>query len=342
MVRAAVQGAAVPSQRGRSDGEGQLVEDDDDVRVERTTVDDDVGADLTRRYLREITRVPLLSAADEVSLATAVEVGLLAGERLAGTDASDPDYQDLVELVIIGQEAKTGLVEANLRLVVSVARRYARRGMPLLDLIQEGNLGLIRAVERFDYAKGFNFSTYATWWIRQAISRALAEQSRTIRLPVHVVDDLNRLLHARRLVSQTQTGDASIAELVELTSLSRERVVSLLSYADEPMSLQSPVGESADSSFGDFVEDVDSLGPEEMVAQVLLQDHVEQVLEGLTDRERAVVRLRYGLFDGRARTLEEVGREFGVTRERIRQIETRTLKKLRQNEWAGELRDYLS
>jgi RNA polymerase primary sigma factor len=298
-------------------------------------------ADLTRRYLREIGRIPLLSAAEEVSVARAIEAGVLAGERLTGIETSNPDYAGLVELMRAGQQAKARLVEANLRLVVSVARRYGRRGLPLLDLIQEGNLGLIRAVERFDYARGFKFSTYATWWIRQAISRALAEQSRTIRLPVHVVDELNRVLRVLRSMAQSQARDPTIDELAEATSLAPQRIVELLSYAEEPVSLQSPVGEAADSSFGDLVEDTDSAAPEEVVAQLMLRDQVEQVLDGLSERERAVVRLRYGLDDGRTRTLEEVGRVFGVTRERIRQIEHRTLSKLRRIEWASELRDYL-
>ncbi len=298
------------------------------------------GTDLTRRYLREIGRIPLLSGADEVRLARAIEAGLLAGERLAAGDAG-PHEEAYIELVRLGQRAKASLIEANLRLVVSIARRYTRRGLPLLDLIQEGNVGLIRAVERFDHARGFKFSTYATWWIRQAISRALAEQGRTIRLPVHVVDELNRVLRVLRTLSQKEARDPSVEELADATSLSADRVVQLLSYAEEPVSLQLPVGESSENMFGDFVEDTDELSPEELVAQLLLRDQVEQVLDGLSERERAVVRLRYGLHDGRTRTLEEVGREFGVTRERVRQIEHRTLTKLRRNEWASELRDYL-
>jgi RNA polymerase primary sigma factor len=322
-----------------------VVHDDDEpaaVPTPRTPFDDGGGTDLTRRYLREIGRIPLLSGADEVRLARAVEAGLLAGDRLATGPDPGPDREALVELVRLGQVAKAGLIEANLRLVVSIARRYTRRGLPMLDLIQEGNVGLIRAVERFDHARGFKFSTYATWWIRQAISRALAEQGRTIRLPVHVVDELNRVLRVLRTMSQSQARDPSVDELAAATSLSVDRVVELLSYAEEPVSLQLPVGESADNVFGDFVEDTDELSPEELVAQLLLRDQVEQVLDGLSDREKAVVRLRYGLHDGRTRTLEEVGREFGVTRERVRQIEHRTLTKLRRNEWASELRDFLS
>ncbi|WP_246402432.1 sigma-70 family RNA polymerase sigma factor [Jiangella mangrovi] len=351
----------MPSQRGRPDGDlpetsrpgdaaPAAVVDDDEPPVpplRRTSYDDGGGTDLTRRYLREIGRIPLLSATDEVRLARAVEAGLLAEDRLTSGPgpgpgpAPGPDHEALVELVRLGRQAKGALIEANLRLVVSIARRYTRRGLPLLDLIQEGNVGLIRAVERFDHARGFKFSTYATWWIRQAISRALAEQGRTIRLPVHVVDELNRVLRVLRAMSQSQARDPSVEELAAATSLTADRVVELLSYAEEPVSLQLPVGESAENVFGDFVEDTDELSPEELVAQLLLRDQVEQVLDGLSEREKMVVRLRYGLHDGRTRTLEEVGREFGVTRERVRQIEHRTLTKLRRNEWASELRDYL-
>ncbi|WP_420841954.1 sigma-70 family RNA polymerase sigma factor [Haloactinopolyspora alba] len=331
----------MPSQRGRHEHGGHAGAVAAETAAAEAGSGRDDGADLTRRYLREIGRVPLLSAADEVALARAIEVGVLAEERLSSSNGRDPDHDALVELVRRGRQAKAELVEANLRLVVSVARRYTRRGLPLLDLVQEGNVGLMRAVERFDYAKGFKFSTYATWWIRQAISRALAEQGRTIRLPVHVVDELNRVLRAVRSAAQIQARDLSVDEIAEATSLDPERVAELLSYADEPVSLQSPVGEAADTSFGDFVEDNDALTPDELVARLMLRDQVEQVLDGLSERERRVVRLRYGLDDGRARTLEEVGQEFGVTRERVRQIEHRTLTKLRRNEWAGELRDYL-
>lgn len=299
------------------------------------------GSDLVRRYLHEIGAIPLLTAADEVSLARAVEAGVLADERISRGGTDSRERADLAEIVRLGNEAKSRLIEANLRLVVSVARRYARRGLPLLDLVQEGNLGLIRAVERFDYTKGFKFSTYATWWIRQAISRALADQGRTIRLPVHVVDEMNRVLRALRAMSQAHAREPSVAELAAATSLHPQKVAELLSYAEDPVSLQAPVGERAETSLGDLVEDADALAPAEAVARSMLRDHVEHVLAGLSERERAVVRLRYGLDDGRARTLEEVGRHFGVTRERIRQIEGRTLGKLRAGGRAGELREYL-
>ncbi|WP_083459970.1 sigma-70 family RNA polymerase sigma factor [Jiangella muralis] len=355
MIRSRAEGRALPSQRGRPDGDlsevssrgdaapTSVVDDDEPAAAPAPRLSDPgpgTGTDLTRRYLREIGRIPLLKGPEEVRLARAIEAGLLAGERLAAADAG-PDEDALAEVVRLGQRAKASLIEANLRLVVSIARRYTRRGLPMLDLIQEGNVGLIRAVERFDHARGFKFSTYATWWIRQAISRALAEQGRTIRLPVHVVDELNRVLRVLRTLAQREARDPTVEELADATSLPADRVVELLSYSEEPVSLQLPVGESSENTFGDFVEDTEALSPEELVAQILLRDQVEQVLDGLSERERAVVRLRYGLHDGRTRTLEEVGREFGVTRERVRQIEHRTLTKLRRNEWASELRDYL-
>nr|WP_174257711.1 sigma-70 family RNA polymerase sigma factor [Phytoactinopolyspora alkaliphila] len=299
------------------------------------------GQDLVRRYLDEIGRVPLLSAAEEVSLARAIEAGVLAEERMAHNGPADPDYADLAEVAVAGRAAKRRLTEANLRLVVSVARRYARRGLSLLDLVQEGNVGLMRAVERFDFARGYKFSTYATWWIRQAIGRALAEQSRTIRLPVHVVDELNRILRARRSLWQAQAREPTHEELSAHSGVAQERITDLLAFVDEPVSLQAPVGDKSEQSFGELVEDTDELSPAEIVAQAMLKDQVSSVLSCLSEREQSVVRLRYGLDDGRMRTLEEVGRLLGVTRERIRQIERRTLSKLRQEESTVELREYL-
>ncbi|MGH8826152.1 MAG: sigma-70 family RNA polymerase sigma factor [Jiangellaceae bacterium] len=300
-----------------------------------------VGSDLVRHYLREIGRIPLLTVAEEVSLARAVEAGMLAEDRLDQLPDDAPDAADLGELVEQGELAKRHLIEANLRLVVSVARRYARRGLPLLDLVQEGNLGLIRAVERFDYARGYKFSTYATWWIRQSISRAVADQSRAIRLPVHVGDELSRVLRVWRNLSQQGAREPTIGEIAAASALEPARVTELLSYADEPVSLQTPVGENAENVLADLVEDADAAAPEETVAQAMLHDHVERVLAGLSERERDIVRLRYGLHDGQTRTLEEVGRAFGVTRERIRQIEHRTLAKLRRGALVSELREYL-
>ncbi|WP_312856547.1 sigma-70 family RNA polymerase sigma factor [Phytoactinopolyspora halotolerans] len=331
------------SAAGTSTRPGPELETDDGGTVVTLRESEAIGAsqDLVRRYLDEIGRVPLLTAEEEVSLARAIEAGVLAEERIATNGPGDPDYHDLNELVRIGRAAKRRLIESNLRLVVSVARRYARRGMSLLDLVQEGNVGLMRAVERFDYARGFKFSTYATWWIRQAIGRALAEQSRTIRLPVHVVDELNRILRARRVMWQTDAREPTNEELAELSGVTSDRITELLAFVDEPISLQTPVGEKAEQSFGELVEDTDELSPAEIVAQAMLRDQVMTALSCLSERERCVVRLRYGLDDGRVRTLEEVGRVLGVTRERIRQIERRTLTKLRQEESTVELREYL-
>ncbi len=345
--------AAIPSQRRPVGGEHSVAgvprwprtdSEPDDAHSVATLRDGEAtgtSQDLVRRYLDEIGRVPLLTAADEVSLARAIEAGVLAEERIAQNGSVDPDFHDLHELVRIGRAAKRRLIESNLRLVVSVARRYARRGMSLLDLVQEGNVGLMRAVERFDYARGFKFSTYATWWIRQAIGRALAEQSRTIRLPVHVVDELNRILRARRVMWQTYAREPTNEELAELSGVVPGRIKELLTFVDEPISLQTPVGEKAEQSFGELVEDTDELSPAEIVAQAMLRDQVMTALSCLSEREQCVVRLRYGLDDGRVRTLEEVGQVLGVTRERIRQIERRTLSKLRQEESAVELREYL-
>jgi RNA polymerase primary sigma factor len=298
--------------------------------------------DLVRQYLREIGRVPLLTAAEEVELARSVEAGLFAQDRLdRGVDLDDDLRAELRQLVWYGREAKRRLIEANLRLVVSVAKRYLGRGLPLLDLVQEGNVGLIRAVEKFDYVKGYKFSTYATWWIRQAISRALADQSRTIRMPVHVVESMNKVLRVQRRLLQELGHEPSARELALETGLEINRVVDLLSFAYEPVSLHTPVGEATENELGDLIEDGDSETPAEFVAQLMLKDHLDQVLDSLGDREQAVVRLRYGLDDGEARTLEEVGRHFGVTRERVRQIEAKTLAKLRRGRFASALREYL-
>jgi RNA polymerase primary sigma factor len=298
--------------------------------------------DLVRQYLREIGRVPLLTAAEEVELSRSVEAGLFAEDRLAnGADLDEEFRAELGQIVIMGRHAKQRLIEANLRLVVSVAKRYVGRGLPILDLIQEGNVGLIRAVEKFDYTKGYKFSTYATWWIRQAISRSLADQSRTIRMPVHVVESMNKVLRVQRRLAQERGREPTPEELAHETGFEVERVLSLLSYAAEPVSLHTPVGETADNELGDLIEDGDVESPAEFVAQLMLRDHIDRVLESLGEREQAVVRLRYGLDDGETRTLEEVGRRFGVTRERVRQIEAKTLAKLRRGQFAGALRDYL-
>ncbi|WP_093909526.1 RNA polymerase sigma factor [Streptomyces sp. cf386] len=300
------------------------------------------SSDLFRQYLREIGRIPLLTAAEEVELARRVEAGLFAEEKLS----SAPDLEsrlalDLDRLVVMGRMAKRRLIEANLRLVVSVAKRYVGRGLTMLDLVQEGNLGLIRAVEKFDYARGYKFSTYATWWIRQAMSRALADQARTIRVPVHVVELINRVVRVQRRMLQERGYEPTPEEVAAHLDLLPERVSEVLRLAQEPVSLHAPVGEEDDVALGDLIEDGDAASPVESAAFLLLREHLEAVLSTLGERERKVVQLRYGLADGRPRTLEEIGRIFGVTRERIRQIESKTLNKLRDHAFADQLRGYL-
>ncbi|MFF9812303.1 RNA polymerase sigma factor [Streptomyces sp. NPDC014006] len=300
------------------------------------------SADLFRQYLREIGRIPLLTAAEEVDLARRVEAGLFAEEKLANTPDLDSRLaHDLDRLVVQGRLAKRRLIEANLRLVVSVAKRYVGRGLTMLDLVQEGNLGLIRAVEKFDYARGYKFSTYATWWIRQAMSRALADQARTIRVPVHVVELINRVVRVQRRMLQERGYEPTPQEVAAQLELAPERVGEVLRLAQEPVSLHAPVGEEEDVALGDLIEDGDAASPVESAAFLLLREHLEAVLSTLGERERKVVQLRYGLIDGRPRTLEEIGRLFGVTRERIRQIESKTLGKLRDHAFADQLRGYL-
>ncbi|WP_369246418.1 RNA polymerase sigma factor [Streptomyces sp. R41] len=300
------------------------------------------SSDLFRQYLREIGRIPLLTAAEEVELARRVEAGLFAEEKLRLTPDLDSQLAlDLDKLVVMGRMAKRRLIEANLRLVVSVAKRYVGRGLTMLDLVQEGNLGLIRAVEKFDYARGYKFSTYATWWIRQAMSRALADQARTIRVPVHVVELINRVVRVQRRMLQERGYEPTPEEVAAHLDLPSERVSEVLRLAQEPVSLHAPVGEEDDVALGDLIEDGDATSPVESAAFLLLREHLEAVLSTLGERERKVVQLRYGLADGRPRTLEEIGRIFGVTRERIRQIESKTLNKLRDHAFADQLRGYL-
>ncbi len=300
------------------------------------------SSDLFRQYLREIGRIPLLTAAEEVELARRVEAGLFAEEKLSNTPDLDSRLAgDLDRLVVMGRVAKRRLIEANLRLVVSVAKRYVGRGLTMLDLVQEGNLGLIRAVEKFDYARGYKFSTYATWWIRQAMSRALADQARTIRVPVHVVELINRVVRVQRRMLQERGYEPTPEEVAAQLELPPERVGEVLRLAQEPVSLHAPVGEEEDVALGDLIEDGDAASPVESAAFLLLREHLEAVLSTLGERERKVVQLRYGLVDGRPRTLEEIGRIFGVTRERIRQIESKTLNKLRDHAFADQLRGYL-
>jgi RNA polymerase primary sigma factor len=291
--------------------------------------EDSETADSIRLYLREIGRVPLLTAADEVSLSQAYEAGEEARGILEGGEPPKADSRRLNEDARKGALAKGRLIEANLRLVVSIAKRYAGRGMLFLDLIQEGNLGLIRAVEKFDWRRGFKFSTYATWWIRQAITRALADQSRTIRIPVHMVETLQRVLKVQREIAQRLGREPSFEELAKDVGMPPERVAEILRMTLDPVSLETPVGEEDDSRLGDFIEDEAADQPLQVACRSLMNDYLSEILDMLTDRERQVIQLRYGLTDGHPRTLEEVGKEFGVTRERIRQIETRTLAKLR-------------
>ncbi|HEV2087699.1 MAG TPA: RNA polymerase sigma factor SigB [Cryptosporangiaceae bacterium] len=303
-----------------------------------------ISADLVRAYLNGIGRTKLLTAADEVELAKRIEAGLFAEEILTRpTRVLDPQYRaDLAEIATDGRAAKNHLLEANLRLVVSIAKRYTGRGMLLLDLIQEGNLGLIRAVEKFDYARGFKFSTYATWWIRQAISRAMADQSRTIRLPVHLVEQINRLVRVRRELSVALGREPSAAEIGDELGIEAFRVVELLGYDREPVSLDQTVGADGESQLGDFIADSNLGSTGDNVSYALLKAEVTKVLDTLSEREREVIRLRFGLDDGRQRTLDEIGREFGLSRERIRQIEKGTMVKLRDPRRAEGLRCYVS
>jgi RNA polymerase primary sigma factor len=300
-----------------------------------------VTGDLVRIYLREIGRVPLLTAADEVELAKAIEAGLFAEEKLhGGFPLGGAERADLALLATEGLRAKQRLIEANLRLVVSIAKRYIGRGLGFLDLIQEGNLGLIRAVEKFDYTKGYKFSTYATWWIRQAITRAIADQARTIRIPVHMVETINKMARVQRQLHQALGREACPDEIAAEMGLPVERVAEIQRIAQEPVSLQAPIGEE-DSDLGDFIEDTDAVVPMEAAAFIMLQDQLGEILDALSGREQKIIQLRFGLTDGHPRTLEEVGREFGVTRERIRQIESKTLAKLRHPSRAQLLRGYL-
>jgi len=289
--------------------------------------------DPVRMYLREIGRVPLLSAEEEVRLARRMERGRL--ELLKPVISRD------YRIIEDGEEAQRRLTEANLRLVVSVAKKYIGRGMSLLDLIQEGNIGLIRAVEKFDYTKGYKFSTYATWWIRQAITRAIADQARTIRIPVHMVETINRLIRISRRLLQDLGREPTSEEIAEQMEISPEKVREIIKVSQEPVSLETPIGEEDDSHLGDFIEDHTALAPADAASHQLLKEQVEDVLESLTERERKVLQLRFGLDDGRSRTLEEVGKEFHVTRERIRQIEAKALRKLRHPSRSRKLKDYL-
>jgi len=298
--------------------------------------------DPVRMYLKEIGKVSLLTAAQEVTLAKRIEAGVQASERLEADPATSGGRRTGEQAIVEdGELAKRQLTEANLRLVVSIAKRYVGRGMALLDLVQEGNLGLIRAVEKFDYTKGFKFSTYATWWIRQAITRAIADQARTIRIPVHMVETMNKVLRIQRSMLQELGREPSVDELADKVDMTPDKVREIQRISQEPLSLETPVGEEDDSNLGDFVADESAISPDSAAERERLKDEIETALLELNTREQQVMRLRFGLDDGQVRTLEEVGREFGVTRERIRQIESKTLAKLRHPTRSQRLRDYL-
>jgi RNA polymerase primary sigma factor len=340
---------------GRDDGglddggldDGGLDDEDAEMPPPARHAGESAGsADPVRAYLRRIGRVPLLNAEQEVDLAKRIEGGLYASERLrqSGKDGerlTTSMRRDLDWVSRDGARARDELLEANLRLVVSIAKRYTGNGMAFLDLIEEGNLGLIRAVEKFDYVRGFKFSTYATWWIRQAISRAMADQARTIRIPVHMVEIINRLARMRRELLQGLGRDPTVEELAKELDTTTEKVLEVQQYARAPISLDQSVGEEGDSQLGDFIEDSEAVVAMDAVSFLVLQDQLSQVLKTLTEREAGVIRLRYGLTDGRPRTLDEIGQIYGVTRERIRQIESKTMSKLRHPARSERLRDFL-
>jgi RNA polymerase primary sigma factor len=337
---------AVPAE-GKAPGEAVEDEifvfgdDDDDLPAAQVAVAG-ATADPVKDYLKQIGKVPLLNAEQEVELAKRIEAGLFAEEKLAESDRMNPDQRiDLEWIAEDGRRAKNHLLEANLRLVVSLAKRYTGRGMLFLDLIQEGNLGLIRAVEKFDYTKGYKFSTYATWWIRQAITRAMADQARTIRIPVHMVEVINKLARVQRQMLQDLGREPTPEELAVELDMTPEKVVEVQKYGREPISLHTPLGEDGDSEFGDLIEDSEAIQPGEAVSFTLLQEQLHSVLDTLSEREAGVVSMRFGLTDGQPKTLDEIGKVYGVTRERIRQIESKTMSKLRHPSRSQVLRDYL-
>ena len=345
--------AAVESEDGEKEGtEGAAAAEGDEAFVISDVDDTDepiqtvtvagATADPVKDYLKQIGKVSLLNAEQEVELAKRIEAGLFAEEMLAETPKLDKKTRlDLEWIATDGRRAKNHLLEANLRLVVSLAKRYTGRGMLFLDLIQEGNLGLIRAVEKFDYTKGYKFSTYATWWIRQAITRAMADQARTIRIPVHMVEVINKLARVQRQMLQDLGREPTPEELARELDMTPEKVVEVQKYGREPISLHTPLGEEGDSEFGDLIEDSEAIVPSDAVSFTLLQEQLESVLDTLSDREAGVVRMRFGLTDGQPKTLDEIGKVYGVTRERIRQIESKTMSKLRHPSRSQVLRDYL-
>ena len=328
-----------------TDGEesGFVISDVDDTdEPVQTVMVAGATADPVKDYLKQIGKVPLLNAEMEVELAKRIEAGLFAEETMAEAKKMDKKLErDLLWIAEDGRRAKNHLLEANLRLVVSLAKRYTGRGMLFLDLIQEGNLGLIRAVEKFDYTKGYKFSTYATWWIRQAITRAMADQARTIRIPVHMVEVINKLARVQRQMLQDLGREPTPEELAKELDMTPEKVVEVQKYGREPISLHTPLGEEGDSEFGDLIEDSEAIVPSDAVSFTLLQEQLESVLDTLSDREAGVVRMRFGLTDGQPKTLDEIGKVYGVTRERIRQIESKTMSKLRHPSRSQVLRDYL-
>jgi RNA polymerase primary sigma factor len=328
---------------GKPENEGFVLsdEDEDDAPAQQVAAAG-ATADPVKDYLKQIGKVPLLNAEQEVELAKRIEAGLFAEDKLASSDKIAPKLRRELEIISEdGRRAKNHLLEANLRLVVSLAKRYTGRGMLFLDLIQEGNLGLIRAVEKFDYTKGYKFSTYATWWIRQAITRAMADQARTIRIPVHMVEVINKLARVQRQMLQDLGREPTPEELAKELDMTPEKVVEVQKYGREPISLHTPLGEDGDSEFGDLIEDSEAVVPADAVSFTLLQEQLHSVLDTLSEREAGVVSMRFGLTDGQPKTLDEIGKVYGVTRERIRQIESKTMSKLRHPSRSQVLRDYL-
>ncbi|MEN3585249.1 RNA polymerase sigma factor [Streptomyces sp. ZYX-F-203] len=319
-----------------------LSDDDEDDAPAQQVAAAGATADPVKDYLKQIGKVPLLNAEQEVELAKRIEAGLFAEDKLANADKLAPKLKRELEIIAEdGRRAKNHLLEANLRLVVSLAKRYTGRGMLFLDLIQEGNLGLIRAVEKFDYTKGYKFSTYATWWIRQAITRAMADQARTIRIPVHMVEVINKLARVQRQMLQDLGREPTPEELAKELDMTPEKVIEVQKYGREPISLHTPLGEDGDSEFGDLIEDSEAVVPADAVSFTLLQEQLHSVLDTLSEREAGVVSMRFGLTDGQPKTLDEIGKVYGVTRERIRQIESKTMSKLRHPSRSQVLRDYL-
>ncbi|SFS45155.1 RNA polymerase primary sigma factor [Streptomyces harbinensis] len=341
--RAAKGGKLTEGPDGKPENEGFVLsdEDEDDAPAQQVAAAG-ATADPVKDYLKQIGKVPLLNAEQEVELAKRIEAGLFAEDKLAGSDKIAPKLKHELEIISEdGRRAKNHLLEANLRLVVSLAKRYTGRGMLFLDLIQEGNLGLIRAVEKFDYTKGYKFSTYATWWIRQAITRAMADQARTIRIPVHMVEVINKLARVQRQMLQDLGREPTPEELAKELDMTPEKVVEVQKYGREPISLHTPLGEDGDSEFGDLIEDSEAVVPADAVSFTLLQEQLHSVLDTLSEREAGVVSMRFGLTDGQPKTLDEIGKVYGVTRERIRQIESKTMSKLRHPSRSQVLRDYL-